>query len=246
MTGPAGPERASPAPAELRVAVIGRGRLGGFAAALLDATPGFRCAGSYASGDDWRSAVAAGDVDVALEATVAGRGEEHGLALLERGVRPVVGTSGVGPEGAARLDARARELGLGGLVVPNFSLGALLLARAVEAVAAHLPDAEIVELHHAGKRDAPSATARELARAVERARRAAPDAPAGDVPIHSVRLPGLHAHHEVLLGGQGESLTLRHDVHGPEAFGPGLLRALRHAATARGVAYGLEPALDAP
>jgi len=225
----------------LRVAVIGSaGRLGGFACQLLESTEGFELVGRYDQDDDWPAAIAASGARVALEATRAGQGYEHALALLDAGVRPVVGTSGVTPEQDAELDRRARELGLGGLVVPNFSLGIVLLRRAVRDVAPHFPAAEIVDLHHERKLDAPSGTGADLARTIAAARGEG----AREVPVHSVRLPGYYAHHEVLFGAPGETLTLRHDMNGPAAFAPGILAAMRYAATAVGVGRGLELALD--
>jgi 4-hydroxy-tetrahydrodipicolinate reductase len=226
--------------AALRVAVIGaRGRLGGFACGLFRTTPGFELVGAFDAEDDWRSGVRKADARVALEATRAGLGCEHGLALLEAGVRPVIATSGVSPDESARLDARARELGLGGIVVPNFSLGSWLLQETAERLARHFPAAEIIELHHDRKKDAPSGTALETARRMAAARDSKQD-----VPIHSVRLPGLYAHQEVLLSGPGEVLTLRHDMLGPAAFGPGLVAACLFAAKASGMARGIGAALD--
>jgi len=241
----------------LAVAVIGvRGRLGGFAAALLAGRDDFDLVGGYDREDDWRRDVAESGALVALEATVAGRGCAHGLALLDAGVRPVIGTSGVSLEECERLDRRSRELGLGGLVVPNFSLGALLLQRFAEQGVRHFPDAEIIELHHERKADAPSGTAAQTARRIAAARSQPPRTPRraeeprdrggfhADVPVHSVRLPGFYAHQEVLLGAPGETLSLRHDMLGPEAFAAGILAALRYAAAASGVACGLEHALE--
>jgi 4-hydroxy-tetrahydrodipicolinate reductase len=246
----------SPAPSALAVAVIGAGgRMGRFACALLRASEGFELRAAYGRADDWPAALRSSGASVALDVTRAGLGFEHGLAILENGVRPVIGTSGVNPEQNDELDRRARELGLGGIVVPNFSLGSMLLRRFAAEAARHLASAEIVELHHERKRDAPSGTAIETARAIARARREAGIEPAAipadggargevhaGVRIHSVRLAGLYAHQEVLLGQAGETISLRHDMQGPEAFGPGILRALRYAANASGVARGLEAA----
>jgi 4-hydroxy-tetrahydrodipicolinate reductase len=242
--------------ARLAVAIVGaRGRLGSFAASLLEGRPEFELAGSFDAGDDWPVSIRRCGARVALEATVAGQGYEHGMLLLQAGVRPVIATSGVTPEQCHALDARARELGLGGLVVPNFSLGSLLLQRFAAEAARHFPDAEIVELHHERKADAPSGTAAETARRIASARASTPLAPRrsneppergglhADVPVHSVRLPGLYAHQEVLFGAPGELLTLRHDMSGPAAFGPGILAGLRYAATATGIARGLEHAI---
>lgn len=157
------------------------------------------------------------------------------MALLESGIRPVIGTSGVSPDQTAALDAEARRLGLGGLVVPNFSLGMWALQRAAELAVQYLPSAAIIEQHHERKLDSPSGTALHTREVL-----------GPDVPIHSVRLQGLYAHQEVILGGPGETLTLRHDMRGPQAFGPGIIAALRYAASATGVGRGLGPALKSP
>src|SRR5262249_48910554 len=126
------------------------------------------------------------------------------------------------------------------IVVPNFSLGMACLQRVAEELVTHFPAVEILEMHHERKLDAPSGTARETAFRLEALRGGA------SVPIHSVRLPGLYAHQTVLFGGVGETLSLRHDMLGPEAFGAGILVALRFAARTVGVAYGLRAALAGP
>lgn len=234
-----------PSETTLRVAVVGaRGRLGSFATELLRRRAGFELVASYGRGDDWPALVSASGAAVALEATVAGRGAAHARALLEAGVRPVVATSGVAREELDELDALARERGLGGVVVPNFSVGIWLLRRAASEAVRHLPRAEIVEEHHETKRDAPSATALDLAHALARVRAEA-GAHGGPIPVHSLRLPGRYAHHEIVLAGPGEVLRLRHDTSSPEAFGPGILAALRWAATARGMGWGLDDVLGA-
>jgi 4-hydroxy-tetrahydrodipicolinate reductase len=152
----------------------------------------------------------------------------------------VIGTSGVTLEENARLDALARERSLGGLVVPNFSLGMWLLQRAAAEAAGHFEKAEIVEMHHEKKRDAPSGTALDTAERMGAAR----EGSSTPIPIHSVRLPGLYAHQLVILGSAGETYTLRHDMTGPEAFGPGILAGLAHAARAEGVGRGIGLAFD--
>jgi 4-hydroxy-tetrahydrodipicolinate reductase len=238
----------------LPVAVIGsRGRLGSFACALLRQVEGFELVASYERGDDWPNQIRSSGARVALEATRAGQGFEHAMKLLEAGVRPVIATSGVTLEQNAELDARAKALGLGGLVVPNFSIAVVLVQRMAADLASYFTSAEIIELHHERKHDAPSATSLETARRLAAARstpfsaQSSSSAARGQVvdgvPIHSVRLPGLYAHQEILLGRPGELLTLRHDMSSPEAFGPGILLALRHASTRAGVARGLEVAL---
>jgi 4-hydroxy-tetrahydrodipicolinate reductase len=152
------------------------------------------------------------------------------LAAVEAGVDVVVGTTGWDP---ADVDARAREAGVRVFYAPNFALGAILMIRFAAEARRYLEAAEIVELHHATKVDAPSGTAAATAAAL-----------GGDVPIHSVRLPGLVAHQEVLLGGPGQVLTIRHDATSREAYVPGVLLALDRLATLEpGVTVGLETLL---
>jgi 4-hydroxy-tetrahydrodipicolinate reductase len=133
-------------------------------------------------------------------------------AALEQGVSCVVGTTGWEP---GELGALAAEKGLRLFVAPNFSIGAVLMMRFARDAAAHFPRAEIVELHNEAKRDAPSGTAKATA-----------DLIGGDPAIHSVRLPGLVAHQEVIFGGEGQLLTIRHDTTGRESFADGVLLVL--------------------
>src|SRR5262249_7073359 len=123
---------------------------------------------------------------------------------------------------------------------PNFSLGMWLLQRAAVDAAQVFERAEIVEMHHERKKDAPSGTALDTAERM----RAARGERSPEIPIHSVRLPGLYAHQLVLLGAAGETSTRRHDMSGPEAFAAGILASLRHAARAVGVARGIGAALS--
>jgi len=133
-------------------------------------------------------------------------------AALEQGVSCVVGTTGWDP---AELGEDARERGLRLFVAPNFSLGAVLMMRFAEQAAQYFPRAEIIELHNETKQDAPSGTARATA-----------DLIGGGAVIHSVRLPGLVAHQEVIFGGEGQLLTIRHDTTARESFADGVLLAL--------------------
>ena len=209
------------------------GRVGRFAADWLEELDEVERVVRADRGDELSPLL--GEVEVAFDFTVAGLGFLHGRAFVEAGVRPVIGTSGVTRDEVRELDALARARGLGGLVVPNFSLGIACLRRAVEEAARTFSSAEILELHHDRKVDAPSATAGHLRELLTEH--------GIEAPIHSVRLPGLYAHHEVLFGGPGETLRVRHDMAGPEAFGPGITAALRHVLATTGVAYGLEAVL---
>ena len=154
-----------------------------------------------------------GGCDAAVDFTTPEAAPANVRAALEQGVSCVVGTTGWDP---AELGTLAAEKGLRLFVAPNFSTGAVLMMRFAREAAAHFPRAEIVELHNEAKKDAPSGTARATA-----------DLIPGEVPIHSVRLPGLVAHQEVLFGGDGQLLTIRHDAYSREAYAPGVLLALR-------------------
>jgi 4-hydroxy-tetrahydrodipicolinate reductase len=152
---------------------------------------------------------------------------------LEAGVPCIVGTTGIGPADLAAFDALARRRRVACFVAPNFALGAVLMMRFAAEAGRYLPRAEIVELHHEAKVDAPSGTAKATAQVLP-----------GDVPIHSVRLPGLVAHQEVLFGGEGQLLTIRHDTFSREAFVPGVLLALdKIGSLPEGITVGLEALL---
>jgi 4-hydroxy-tetrahydrodipicolinate reductase len=150
--------------------------------------------------------------DAAVDFTAPDAAPANVRAALEQGVSCVVGTTGWDP---AELGVLAEENGLRLFVAPNFSIGAVLMMRFAREAAAHFPRAEIVELHNEAKRDAPSGTAKATAELV-----------GGGTAIHSVRLPGLVAHQEVIFGSEGQLLTIRHDTTGRESFADGVLLAL--------------------
>jgi 4-hydroxy-tetrahydrodipicolinate reductase len=173
------------------------------------------------------------DLDVAeavVDFTVPNAVEANVGAALEREIPSVIGTTGFDH---ARVDAMARERGVACFHAPNFALGAVLMMRFAREAAAHMPRAEIVELHNEAKKDAPSGTAKATAELL-----------GGDPKIHSVRLPGLVAHQEVLFGGDGQLLTIRHDTFSREAFAPGVLLALERVdALPPGLTVGLDALL---
>jgi 4-hydroxy-tetrahydrodipicolinate reductase len=165
-----------------------------------------------------------------VDFTVPEAVEPNVRAAAERGVPSVVGTTGFD---RATVDAIAREHGVACFHAPNFAIGAVLMMRLAAEAAKLLPRAEIVELHNEAKRDAPSGTAKATAEVV-----------GGDPQIHSVRLPGLVAHQEVLFGGDGQLLTIRHDAYSREAYAPGVLLALgRLRELPAGLTVGLETLL---
>jgi 4-hydroxy-tetrahydrodipicolinate reductase len=172
------------------------------------------------------------DADAAVDFTQPEAVVANVERCLELGVPVVVGTTGWDAE-RSRIDGLARERGTAVFVAPNFSIGAVLMMRFAAEAARFLPKAEIVELHHDTKLDAPSGTAKATAAAM-----------GGDPAIHSVRLPGLVAHQEVLLGGPGQLLTIRHDTLSRDAFVPGVLLALeRLPSLPPGLTVGLDALL---
>jgi 4-hydroxy-tetrahydrodipicolinate reductase len=170
-----------------------------------------------------------GDADVVVDFTAPDAAFDNARHCLEAGVHCVMGTTG----------ADFSELeGVGDanlFVAPNFAIGAVLMMQAAQMVAPHMPDCEIVELHHEAKVDAPSGTAKRTAELIGDA--------GGNVhePIHSIRLPGLVAHQEVVFGGEGQTLTIRHDSTARESFMPGVLLAVRKVGSLeRSPTVGLE------
>ena len=182
------------------------------------------------NGDAWEPAGHEAAVDFTRPDAVRGNAER----CLDAGVATVIGTTGLSADDLSAFDSLARERGVACFVAPNFAIGAVLMMRLSALAAEHMPQAEIIELHHETKVDAPSGTAKATAERLP-----------GDVPIHSVRLPGLVAHQEVLFGGDGQLLTIRHDTFSREAFAPGVLLALERLPTLDpGLTVGLDALLD--
>ena len=191
----------------VKIAFFGaEGKAGGAIVARLEA------AGHEVRGIELGDEPDVSGCDAAVDFTTPDAAPANVRAALEQGVSCVVGTTGWDP---AELGALAAEKGLRLFVAPNFSIGAVLMMRFAGEAAAHFPRAEIVELHNEAKKDAPSGTAKATA-----------DLIGGDAAIHSVRLPGLVAHQEVIFGGEGQLLTIRHDTTGRESFADGVLLAL--------------------
>jgi 4-hydroxy-tetrahydrodipicolinate reductase len=190
----------------------------------------------------------------ALEFSVPAAVFANTLALLQAGVPTVVGATGLKDAQVEELSAAAAAAGVGLVIVPNFALGAVLLMRFASQAAKYFEFAEVIEMHEAGKLDAPSGTslrtAQLMAQAPGSALREAPGdqtsrgLAADHVRIHSVRLPGVVAHQEVLFGGDDELLTLRHDSLSRRSFMSGVLLALRRVTGIQGTVVGLENLLD--
>ncbi|MGI8615087.1 MAG: 4-hydroxy-tetrahydrodipicolinate reductase [Nocardioidaceae bacterium] len=244
-----------------RVAVLGaRGRMGSAAcSALADATDLDLVA--QVDLDDDLDQLADNHTEVAVDFTHPAAVMDNIAWCVRHGVHAVVGTSGFTDDRLATVRGWLAEddRDVGVLVVPNFSVGAVLMMRMAAEAARFFESAEVVELHHPDKADAPSGTARRTAELIARARAdaglsAVPDATTSEVPgargadvagirVHSVRLRGLVAHQEVLLGGAGETLTIRHDSLDRKSFMPGVLTAVRAVAGRPGLTVGLEHVL---
>jgi 4-hydroxy-tetrahydrodipicolinate reductase len=200
---------------EIRVAVAGAaGRMGSTVCDAVEAADGMVLTGRADPSLDTPLADVLADADVVVDFTQPTQVVDNALQCLEAGVHVVIGTSGWD------LGALQGKTGANVFFGPNFAIGAVLMMRFATEAARHMQKTEIIELHHDKKLDAPSGTAAHTARLIEEATGVVP-------PVHSVRLPGLVAHQEVLLGGLGETLTIRHDSLDRSSFMPGVVLAVR-------------------
>lgn len=245
----------------IRVAVLGAaGRMGSTVVRAVDEAPDLQLAVALDAGGDLSAVVDAG-AQVAVDFTVPSVTEGNVHALVDAGVHAVVGTTGWDDDALARVrDHLADRPGVGVLVAPNFAIGAVLAMAFAARAARWFESAEVVELHHPNKVDAPSGTARHTAAGIAAARAAAGLGPMPDateqtldgargadvdgVRVHAVRLRGLVAHEEILLGSAGEQLTIRHDSFDRVSFMPGVLLGVRQVGRRPGLTVGLEHLLD--
>ncbi|MGO4424173.1 4-hydroxy-tetrahydrodipicolinate reductase [Streptomyces sp. MCAF7] len=246
---------------KLRVAVLGaKGRIGSEAVRAVEAAEDMELVAALGRGDKLETMVEAG-AEVVVELTDPDSVMGNLEFCVRHGIHGVVGTTGWTDERLARLrgwlDAAP---GTGVLIAPNFSIGAVLTMQFARQAARFFESVEVIELHHPNKVDAPSGTAARTAQLIAAAREQAGCAPQPDatstalegargadvdgVRVHSVRLRGLLAHQEVLLGGEGETLTIRHDSTHHSSFMPGVLLGVRRVVSAPGLTLGLEHFLD--
>jgi len=239
----------------IRVAVLGaNGRMGSEVVRAVGTADDLDLAAAYDVGDRLDLSGA----DVAVDFTHPDAVMANLEACIAAGVHAVVGTTGFTAERLGLLRERLGDGPIGVLVAPNFGVAAVLMMSFAATAARFFDSVEIVELHHPGKADAPSGTARRTAELVAQAREGMPAMPdattqslagargadVAGVRVHSVRLAGLVAHQEVLLGGSGETLTLRHDSYDRASFMPGVLLGIRQVATRPGLTVGLDALLD--
>lgn len=244
----------------LRVGVIGaQGRMGSEICKAVDAADDMDLVAAV-DRREWLFPLADAGSQVAVDVTHPDVVMDHVRFCIDQNINVIAGTSGFTEDRLATIrEWLAPKPDLGVIVVPNFAIGAVLLTRFARQAARFFESAEIIELHHAGKVDAPSGTAAATARVVAEARKNAglgqvPDATTLEEPgargaqidglrVHSVRLPGLVAHQEVLFGSAGETLTIRHDSLQRASFMPGVLAAIRGVPSRRGLTVGLEELL---
>ncbi|WP_375503351.1 4-hydroxy-tetrahydrodipicolinate reductase [uncultured Jatrophihabitans sp.] len=245
----------------IRVGVLGaRGRMGQQVCRAIDAADDLDLVGMVDAGD-WLFSVADAGSQVLVDFTHPDVVMDNIRFAIDQGIHAVVGTTGFTPE---RLDTVRTWLqdtpDLGVLVAPNFGIGAILSMRFAELAARFYDSAEVIELHHAGKADAPSGTAVHTARVIAQARRAAGMSPSPDatsqtldgargadvegVHVHALRVAGMVAHQEIVFGAEGETLTIRHDSLDRVSFMPGVLLAVRHVVSRPGLTVGLDALLD--
>ena len=245
----------------IRVAVLGAaGRMGQTVVRAVEGAPDLELVAAIDAGDDL-AVLAASGAQVAVDFTIPAVTEGNVHALVDAGIHAVVGTTGWTDEALARVrDHLADRPGVGVLVAPNFALGAVLAMAFAAKAAPWFESVEVIELHHPDKIDAPSGTARHTAAAIAQARAAAGLGPVPDatsealdgargasvdgIPVHSVRLRGLVAHEEILLGNAGEQLTIRTDSFDRVSFMPGVLLAVRQVGSRPGLTVGLDQLLD--
>jgi 4-hydroxy-tetrahydrodipicolinate reductase len=197
------------------------------------------------------------DVAVAVDFTTPGSVIENARWCLGRGMHMVIGTTGIEGDGLEEIRRLTGSGKANAIVAPNFAIGAALMMRFAEQAARFFDAAEVIELHHDRKVDAPSGTAITTAQRIGAARAGAWEAPGGDgshpgargadvegIRVHGVRLPGLLAHQEVIFGSSGQTLTVRHDTIDRSAFIPGVLLAIRSVADLPGLTVGLDALLD--
>lgn len=246
---------------KLRVAVLGaQGRIGSEAVRAVEAADDMELVAALGRGDKLEALVEAG-AQVVVELTTPASVMENLDFCVRHGIHAVVGTTGWTDERLTQLNAwLAASPQTGVLIAPNFSIGAVLTMRFAQQAARYFESVEVVELHHPNKADAPSGTATRTAQLIAAARAEAGCAPQPDatvtaldgargadvdgIPVHAIRLRGLLAHQEVLLGGEGETLTIRHDSLHHSSFMPGILLGARRVVSTPGLTFGLEHFLD--
>ena len=231
------------------------GRMGREVCAAVEAEPDLELTEEVDVDLGSRDALVENGVQVAVDFTTAEAAAENIPWCIKNGIHVVVGTSGLPPDVVREIRELCPKCEGNVLIAPNFAIGAVLAMRFAELAAAWMPDAEVIELHHSGKMDSPSGTALQTVDGILRGRKSPPAERPGalkenlpgargaskdGVHVHSIRLPGLVAHQEVIFGGPGQVLTIRHDSVDRKSFMPGVILGIRRIADHPGLTVGLE------
>jgi 4-hydroxy-tetrahydrodipicolinate reductase len=243
----------------IRVAIGGhRGKVGAVLAAAFEAEPGIDYVGGVGPGDDLAAFLKQKRPAAFVDFTRPSAALHNALVAVAAGAAPVVGTTGIAADGIDKLEVACSAKGVGGIVAPNFAIGAVLMMHLAEIAAPHFDAVEIVEMHNAAKLDAPSGTALATARRLAAKRGSRPFAhkkaeketlagtrggEEGGVAVHSVRLPGFVADQEVIFGLPGQSLTIAHRTTSREAYVPGVLLAIHRVTSEKHFYRGLDQLL---
>ena len=226
------------------VAVAGAfGRMGKITCVTLNETQEFNCVAQWGRDDDLSSRIQSSKPDIVIDFTLPHCVYDNAMTYIECGTPFVIGASGLTAVQIQQLSQACNEKRLGALVVPNFSIAAVLMMRFSQLAVKHFPSVEIVECHHDQKVDAPSGTARRTAELLMSAQGKDATRDEIDIPIHSVRLPSLFAHQAVVFQGVGEQLTIKHDADDRSSMMPGVLLACRYVTGLTGLRVGLESVL---
>jgi 4-hydroxy-tetrahydrodipicolinate reductase len=243
----------------IRVAVAGhRGKVGSILAAAFQDVPDIEYVGGVGKGDDLAAFLHERRPRAFVDFTRPAEAVHNALAAIAAGASPVVGTTGIGADGVDKIEAACNQKKVGGIVAPNFSVGAVLMMRLAEIAAPYFDGAEVVEMHNAAKADAPSGTALATAKRLSERRGSKPfthrkpeketlagtrGGEEGGVAVHSVRLPGFVADQEVIFGLPGQTLTIAHRTTSREAYLPGVVLAIRAVVSSPKFYRGLDDLL---
>lgn len=241
-----------------RVLVNGaKGKMGSMACASVEADPALTLVGKTDLGDDLISAIKDCRAEVVVDLTIASVGVDNFTKIIEAGAHPVVGTSGFDKEQVKKLSALCEKKGIGALIAPNFSVGAVLMMKFAQAAAKYMPKVEIIEAHHDQKLDAPSGTAIRTAEMIleeigsgktssgnsEETIKGVRGGKVDGVSIHSIRLPGFLAQQRVIFGSVGQTLTIEHNSISRESFMTGICMSAQKIVGTNKLFYGLEELL---
>lgn len=245
----------------IKVLVNGaRGKMGQITVATLQQQPDFACVAVNGRHEDLAQIIEDSQPEIAIDFTVPDAVFANSQILIAHGVHPIIGTSGLTLPQIDELKQQCQQKKLGAIIAPNFSLGAILMMKYAADAARYFKDVEIIEMHHPQKLDAPSGTANKTAQMIQSihknkenaenlfsASKSFPPARGDhsyDIPVHSVRLPGIFANQTVIFGGLGETLTIRHDAIERQSCMPGVLLACRKVLSLDHLVYGLEHLID--